>query len=466
MRTAVLALSLIILLTFSFVISPVRAPGQAPEIPLEGDVTFKVYPGGEFSMVASVGLEQDFDPPGVGSPIRGVSFAFDIEVMEDDLYGQTGSLVFEMGSMYAIFLSNLDLDVEIHGERLSSEATFRVTLPGMVAAEGRMETAVDEGTLEGVMDLEANATVWFSLLPEQAIQGFMDELPELKAELETLIYENSEHSLVLEVFTVDEVERGELSATFALEARIAGDFSSLVGLFENAIPSYLDDDVKTSVIPENWEIPTMRSGDLHIYFDGEDLAFNVDFEALMEGDPDATVNDAKDLFFEKLLEEYSPDPDAARLIDELLLPTELGVSDLHAELDVSIGSDSVAMGFEMDGLILRPPTPVVLLEYLEEASNKAPMEDVTLTFEGMSHGGEYVEIEVPELTTEPLSEEPTRVVWAFADLENLDQVSFSTMESEEEEDGGASPIGTQTILLVGGGAVVLAAAAWMLTRRQ
>ncbi len=210
----------------------------------------------------------------------------------------------------------------------------------------------------------------------------------------------------------------------------------------------------------------MRSGDLHIYFDGEDLAFNVDFEALMEGDPDATVNDAKDLFFEQILEEYSPDPDAARLIDELLLPTELGVSDLHAELDVSIGSDSVAMGFEMDGLILRPPTPVVLLEYLEEASNKAPMEDVTLTFEGMSHGGEYVEIEVSELTTEPLSEEPTKVVWAFADLENLDQVSFSTMESEEEEDGGGSPIGTGTILLVGGGAVVLAAAAWMLTRRQ
>ena len=434
------------------------------EIPLEGDVTFKVYPSGDLSMAASVGLEQDLDSQGVGAPIRGMSFAFDIEAMEDDLYGQTGNLVFEMGSLYAIFLSNLDLDIEIHGERLSSEATFRVTLPGMVSAEGRMETAVDEGTLEGALDLEANATVWFSLLPEQAIQGFMDELPELKAELETSIYENSEHSLVLEVFTVGEIERGELSATFALEARIAGDFSSLVTLFENAIPSYLDDEVQTSLVPEDWETPTMRSGDVHIYFDGEDLALKVDFEALMEGDPDASINDVKNLFFERLLEEYEPDPDAARLIEELLMPTELGVSDLHAELDFSIGSDRLTMDFEMDGLILRPPTPVVLLEYLEEASNKAPMEGVTLTFEGMSHGGEQVEIEVPELTTEPLSEEPSRVVWAFADLENLDMVSFVVEEAEEEP----SPSQSSNLLIpaVGVALVVVAGAAFLLSRRS
>ena len=56
-------------------------------------------------------------------------------------------------------------------------------------------------------------------------------------------------------------------------------------------------------------------------------------------------------------------------------------------------------------------------------------EELTITLEGASQGDDYVEIVVPEGTTEPLSQESRKAVWTLSDLENMDEVKFETKET-------------------------------------
>jgi len=118
------------------------------------------------------------------------------------------------------------------------------------------------------------------------------------------------------------------------------------------------------------------------------------------------------------------------------------------------------MEFEVDGLVLKPPTPEALLSFLEEASEGVIGDKLPLTLEGASQGKEYVEIRVPAETTEPLSKEPQKVVWTFADLENLDKVTFEVKET-------SSSLLPTTLLIPAVGVVAVAAVAvwYFLSRR-
>jgi hypothetical protein len=468
-QTSFVILFLFVLLTQSFQISSVLAPDTEMDILLEGDITFKVYPDGDLMMVTSGSLTQEHEGYDVNAAIRGMSLAYDIEVIEDNLYEQTGRFVLEMGPLYAIFLSGLELDIDVHGENLNSDTIFRVAMPGMVEAAGSVVMNVDEETLEGSIEMKANATVWYSILPEIAIQGFMESFSEWKTQLETQIYEYTEHEIVLEELVLVEVERDELSATFAFNARVAGTFSSIESVFENVVPEYLDTEAESSIIPEDFEVPKIRSGDAHIHFDNENLAFNLDFEVISEGDPDVYYNHMKNLFLEEILEEPDLETDMIRFIEEFLLPTEVSLADLHMLFEISFESESSMANFEVEGIVLRPPTTGVFLDYLEETSNPSA-ETFTLTFKGESQGDKRIEIVVPEEVSSPLTIEPTKVVWSFDNLENLNKISFEVKEQPEskEDSEKPSPNIPTNILVPAVGAVVIAAlgAAFFISRKS
>ena len=73
------------------------------------------------------------------------------------------------------------------------------------------------------------------------------------------------------------------------------------------------------------------------------------------------------------------------------------------------------------------------LKYLEKASKEMDDASVTLNLVGASSNGEYVEIVIPDSTSDPLHGEPSNASWDFANLDDLDQISFQVRQQEIEE---------------------------------
>jgi hypothetical protein len=104
---------------------------------------------------------------------------------------------------------------------------------------------------------------------------------------------------------------------------------------------------------------------------------------------------------------------------------------------------------------------------LGHVSGEVEQSDFTLTIEVVPDGDESMEIVVPDETSEPISEEAGRVVWAFDDIENLERVTFGEREQAEEQPDESQPINMRTLIPVAGAAVVVvAAAAFMLMRKK
>ena len=70
---------------------------------------------------------------------------------------------------------------------------------------------------------------------------------------------------------------------------------------------------------------------------------------------------------------------------------------------------------------------------------------------------EYI---IPDETTEPLSQEPKKVVWTFADLENLDKVTFEVKETS------SSQLPTTLLIPAVGVVAVAAVAVWYFMSRR
>ena len=459
-RLALLVLSILMFGASASLLSGVWAATLDSESPLEGDITFIVYPNGDFEMRAHGTLEQSYDFYQTASPIREMLFSFQGEPVDTDLHSESGSIVFKLAPQFAIFLASLDLDIDMHAERLSSETTIQLGFPGMVDLEMSVETIFQEGTFEGSVDVEATATIWYSIFPEETISMFVLGFPLFKAEIEAQLLEYSDGNLELSELTIIESEMGEVSATITAKMTVEGDFGAGITAFgESYIPDYMDPPVQSSIPPESWTT-TMISGDVHMYFDSEDLAFIIEYEAMVEGDVDEQFNSLKNLLLEELLEESDLDPDAARIIYTLILPTEMSVVDLGVSYNATLDGEVATIEFEVGGLVLKPPSPEALLSFLEEASEGVIGDKLTLTLEVASQGKEYVEILVPDETTEPLSQEPQKVVWTFADLENLDKVTFEVKETS------SSPLPTTLLIPAVGVVAIAAVAVWYFMSRR
>ena len=320
-------------------------------------MTFLVYPNGDFEMTVIGTLEQSYDFDQTVMPVREILFSLQGEPVDTDLYNESGSIVFKLGPQFALFLASLDLDIDLHAEPLSSETTIQLGIPGMVDLNMSVETISQEGTYEGSVNVEATATIWYSILPEETISMFLLGFPVFKAEIESQLLEYSDGNLELSELVIIESELGDVSATITAKMTVEGDFGAGIAAYaENYAPEYMDPPIQPKFPPEEWQTTTLRSGDVHIYYDSGDLAFNIDYEAMLEGDVDEQFNSMKDIVLEELLEQPDLDPDDAQLISSFLLPTEVSVANLGVTFDVALDAESSTTEFEIDGLVLNPPS--------------------------------------------------------------------------------------------------------------
>lgn len=447
--------------------SPViGAQSDSQDYQWDGDLSLEVTPDGSIQVEMGASMTKQLEAWEADPIIYESTFQFASSPAGQDLTEFEGSGVLKFGPQLTDTLSSLELDIVAHGEGLDGYATILLSRPGFGGVEGRIEAATDESTMETALDIEMSVTVWHEVFPREQVQMLVDMFPILQPQLASQLSELTEGNLTLQELSLEDVEINPVSSTATLRVSVFGNFAKgMLALARNMYPYEIEGfpDIEEALRPEGMPVIEYRSYDMHLTFDEAEQAFTMDVETLVEGDVDGQLNAYKNLFLEGV-RDASYDPEQTRMINDFFLPTDVSVVNLAVDFEYTNDGETSSTSLNLGGLELRPPEPQGLLEFLQDASSGGPEEGLTLTLVGGEDENGYVEIQVPEDTTDPLQEEPRRVVWAFSDLENLDQVSFVGMEWEE--DGGASPFGTETILLVGGGAVLLAAAAWMLTRRK
>ncbi len=448
------------------IISPLVAaeayPSNAPE--LEGGITLWVHTDKSIEVEIVGSSLWTTEPWQAHPPVSVISLTTTNSPSGEDVCEIDGSIRVTLGPDIPEELSDLDLDVSAHWERMRSEATVFVNIPGIVGVDGSMVYEALEDPPESTLDLDLTLTLWYSSYPREDLELFVQMFPMLKAELGTQVGEYTEGKIRIEELDLLSSELGPLSAELTLTARIAGEFGpGMLDLSKMYSMTYLGLLQAAPALGFEWlNYTSLRTGDLQISFDKEEMGLSADFEVVLEGDLDEQVNAWKEAFFEDLLEE-SYGTEEREVINEFLLPTSLSVVDLRTAFDYSLEGDTHEIRFSVEGLSLEPPTPQALLKFLGRASGDVEQPSFTLTIEGASDGDEYVEIVVPEATSEPLSEEPRKVVWAFDEIENLEMVTF-----EVKEQAKASPLASPQVVIpiAGVAAVAVAAAGFMLFRKR
>lgn len=436
------------------------APGVwAQDEVFEGDMTFTVYPDMSFEARIVGGSEWTLEPWESTPPFRNVALELINRPLGVNLTEAEGTLVVKLIPEYAEDLAALDLDVEVHTEGGSSEATVELNLPGYAGVEGRIGFV--EGGDESTLEAELTVEVWYSVYPREYVELFIEGFPLMKAQLVSQVSESTEGMLAVGELTIVDSEVGPVSATLTLKASVIGDFEGLSDIMREGVEPYVDvPGVDPDFDYEGLVITSTRSSDLHVTFDEEELAFNCAFEGVLEGDLDRQANVIKNLVLEESLRESRPDPETTQMINDFLLPTEVIVSSLNMMVEFTQDESVSSIDFSIDGLGLKPPSAEALLRFLEDASEDAEP-GFTLTLEGASDGGEQVEIVVPSTTAEPVSEEPTKVVWEFVEIEDLSKVTF-----EEKKPKAPTLLTPQVAIPIVGIAVAIAVGAFMLIRRR
>jgi len=461
-RNLVLLVILLALGTCSFAVA--HAPGTTPgEDQYEGDITITVYPDMDFEMAVTGSLESAIDSWEQKPPVQAASIVLVSTPLEENITEVEADVVLEMAPSYALLLAAMDLDVAIHTEGESWESSIDFNLPGYAGVEGSIEFT-SEGE-DSSLSAKLTARVWYSLLPKEQIEMFIEAFPELRAEIVAQVEESTEGRISVEELAILDSDVGSASATITLAARITGDFvEGLLSSYEEIPIPYGDlPEIGADIDYSEAVVTSFRSADLQISFDKDDLAFLIAFDGVLEGDLDEQVNALKDLGLQEALES-EPDSQATEMINEFLLPLELGVTEANLTTHYSLSGEAHSFGFSMHRLRLSPPSPKALLTFLGEASEESSQSGLTLTLIGGSEGDRYVEIAVPDTVSEPLVQKSQRVVWAFQDIENLNQVAFEVKEVQEVQP--PSLFTPQVMVPVVGAAVALLAAGLIVARRK
>lgn len=431
---------------------------------MEGGITLRVNTDESFDLEIAGGSQWTTEPGEMDYPFSGISLNTVNTQTGEDACEIGGSLIVTLGPGAPEEMADLKLDISSHWERSGSESTILIDVPGVVAVDASVVYEL-LGDSESALDLDLTVTIWYSSYPKMLIEQSVLMFPMFKAEIEAQVAEGSEGNVRIEELELLSSEMGEQSATLSLTARIVGDFSHGIIDPSAVLPrSYTGMLQAAPGFYSEWLSGTgLRSGDLQISFDKEEMALETEFEVVVEGDLDEQFNEWKNAFLADALEEGYMDEEEEELVVEFLLPTEFSVADLSTAFDYSREGDTQELQFSVEGLGLEPPTPQVLLKMLGDASWEVEQSAFTLTIEGVPDEDVYVEIVVPDETSEPISEEASKVVWAFDDIENLERVTFEVKEQAEE----SQPINMQVLIPVAGAAVVVVvAAAFMLMRKK
>jgi uncharacterized protein YciU (UPF0263 family) len=398
-----------------------------PQIPLEGDMTFKVYPDESIEVNVVGSLEQAIEAYVEPPPVYNVFFNLASSPAGMNLTEVKGSLVIKLSPAYSVLLSALDLDIEIHGEDMKSNITILFNLPGYLGVNGTIGVFTDEATWESTLDFDLTTTIWYEVVPEEIIQEFVQNFPLLKLQLASQVSELTEGNLTLQDLTLVSSEMGTTSATLTFSGSVVGDFNKGgMALSTKLVPPDMGVPAST-ITPGKLYIKT-KSGDLRVTFDREELAFKIDSESVVEGDLDRQINVMKNLSLEGFLQSPQITPEMTLIINNFLLPTEMSIVNLNVVFEYAFDGEKLGLNFFIDGLGFKPPTTVAFLTILNEALTGVSMPGFTLTLEGASDEKEFVEIEVPPTTSEPVLKDARKVVWTVDNLANLNLVSFEVRE--------------------------------------
>ena len=430
-KLAIFALTILIFGGSAFLMPIVQAQvtppvTPIPQIPLEGDMTFKVYPDKSIKVNVVGSLEQALEAY-IDPPVYNVFFDLAISPSGVNLTEVTGSFVIKLSPAYSVLLSALDLDIKVHSEDMMSNTTILFNLPGYLGVNGTIGVFTDEATWESTLDFALTATIWYAVVPEEIIQEFVQNFPMLKSQLASQVSELTEGNITLQDLTLVSSEIGTTSATLTLSGSVVGDFNKGgVALSTKMVPP--DMGVPAPTITPGELYITPKSGDLSVTFDREELAFKIDHESVVEGDLDRQINVMKNLSSEGFLQSPQITPEMTLIINNFLLPTELSIVNLNAVFEYTFDGEKLDLNFLIDGLGFKPPTTGAFLTILDEALTGVSMPGFTLTLEGVSDEKEFVEIVVPPTTSEPVLKDPRKVVWTVDNLANLNLVSFEVKE--------------------------------------
>ncbi len=459
-KTTLIILILGILATFIPLVQAQASPGQ--ENLLEGDMTFKVHPDGNIDVIVTGSFEQVLEQWWIPPPFYNLTFELANSPSGTNLTDVMSTLVIKLGPDFTNTLAALELDILIHVEEKNAEGNVMFKLPGSIGIDCGLEFVLDEETSEGTLDLELTVQMWYALYPKEFIEQFVETFPLFKAQLISQVSESTNGNVMIQDLTLVDSEIGPVYATITVTSSIIGDFGKgIQSLFGEVSMPYVDiPEIEQGSDLEELMYLRIRSADIHITFDNEEQAFTVVLDGVMEGDLDEVCNSLKNMFLEERLHDSHLDEETAQMINEFLLPTEISIVNLNTVFEYSLGDEFQAFRFTIDGLGLRPPDAEALLTFLQYASAEVSQSSFTLTLEGVSDDGQYVEISVPSTTSRPLVEEPQKVVWKFDDIEYLNQVTFEVKEKP------SSMLTPQVIIPVAGVAIALAAAGLMLARRK
>jgi hypothetical protein len=441
-KLAAFTLTFLIFGGFAFLMPTVQTQPLPPVpvtqvIPLEGNMTFTLYPDESIKMNVYGSLEQATEVY-MELPLYYFSLNLASSPSGVDLTKNKGTIVVKLSPMYTTLLAALDLDIQTHSKDLMSNTTILFNLPGFLRVNGTLGSVGDESTGEGTQDFALTATIWHSIIPNEEIQGVVQMFPMYKSLIETQLSELTEGNITLQELTLIIGETDYTSTTLTITGSLVGDFNKGgMALSTNYIELLgIDDSQMAPMInPEELMIKT-KSADLHIWFDRNDLAFKIDSESVIEGDMDRQINIMKDIYLEQIararLEKILQFPDTppgwALMINNILIPTDISTKNLNIASEFSIDGEKVNLDFAVEGLGFSPPTTEAFLTILDKVFTGASLPSFSLVLVGGSDEEEFVEIEVPPTTSEPVIEFPRKVVWVVDNLANLDLVSFKVRE--------------------------------------
>jgi hypothetical protein len=207
-----------------------------------------------------------------------------------------------------------------------------------LGVNGTTRAFADEPTGENTFDFDLTATIWYSVIPEEEIQGFVQMFPTLKSQLVSQVSELTEGNIMLQELTLVTREMGDTSATLTITGRLVGDFvKGMMALTANYMKLLGIDDPQTMPVlsPEELMYTKTKSIDVHIRFDRNELAFLMDSESVIEGDLDKQINIIYDIYWEQYLQSPYMTPEGALMINNFLLPTDISLENLNVVFEYS-----------------------------------------------------------------------------------------------------------------------------------
>lgn len=453
-----LGLALLVAAFFSIALCSAAIGLNSEDHGYENYLSFKVCPDESVIMTVKGSYSDIIDHlAGMPPPIEGFDMDLEFSTVNEDLTEVDGDFSVQLNPASFFALANLDLELTGHCDKTSTNLTVSIDYPGYVGVIGDLGIVVVEPPFGLSVDLNMEARLYYAVYPRESIEEIVETLPMLETQLAAMIVEASDGHITLRGLELLSSEMGPDSATFNFKLSLTGDFQQGIQSLAKSMGAEL-----TEEEPKIDEIPfcEFESYDFHISFEKERLTLEVDTGGTIRGDLDAQMNAIKDVSLEQLLESGDLDVHDVQMIEDFWLPTEFSVVDTLLELSYSLHDEEVRVDFTLENLWLKPPSLESLLALLGDLSEEEPAEDFKLILEGESSGSNYVAVNIPAETSEPLSAESQIAVWDFAEIENLDEVTFEVKTKSQ-------PVNmTTTVAVAVIGLVVIGAAGYMFMRRK